>query len=125
MTLDPIRAAALEGVTHGFFTRQGGVSQGIYSGLNGGQASGDAPGAVAENRARIMAHLGVNDLISVHQVHSDRAEIVTGPWEGARPKADAMVTDRPGLGLAILTADCAPVLFADRQAGVVGAAHAG
>ncbi|MDH3666566.1 MAG: peptidoglycan editing factor PgeF [Paracoccaceae bacterium] len=125
MTLDPIRATALEDVTHGFFTRRGGVSKDIYAALNGGQGSNDDPGAIAENRARIIAHLEVEDLISVHQIHSDRAEVVTGPWPGDRPKADAMVTGQPGLGLAILTADCAPVLFADRQAGVIGAAHAG
>jgi YfiH family protein len=125
MSLSPILADGLEGVTHGFFTRQGGVSTGIYAGLNGGQGSQDTALAVDENRARISAHLGVSRLISVHQVHSDRAEVVTGPWQGAKPQADAMVTDRPGIGLAILTADCAPVLFADMQAGVVGAAHAG
>ena len=125
MTLDPIRTDALEDVTHGFFTRLGGVSEGIYAALNGGQGSSDDPGAIAENRARIAAHLGVDHLISLHQIHSDRAEVATGPWSGEKPKADAMVTDRPGLGLAILTADCAPVLFADHQAGVVGAAHAG
>jgi YfiH family protein len=80
---------------------------------------------VDENRARIAAHLGVGRLVSVHQVHSARAEVVNGPWNGAKPQADAMVTASPGIGLAILTADCAPVLFADRDAGVVGAAHAG
>jgi YfiH family protein len=125
MTLTPILADALDGVTHGFFTRQGGVSTGIYGELNGGQGSQDTAEAVDENRARISAHLGVGGLISVHQVHSDRAEVVTGPWAGTKPRADGMVTDRPGVGLAILTADCAPVLFADPQAGVVGAAHAG
>jgi len=125
MTLSPILADTLGGLKHGFFTRQGGISEGIYAGLNGGQGSKDSPEAVAENRARIGAHLGVGALVSVHQVHSPRAEIVTGPWEGPRPQADAMVTDRPGIGLAILTADCAPVLFADRSARVIGAAHAG
>lgn len=125
MTLKPIRADALDGVAHGFFTRDGGVSQGIYAGLNGGQGSNDDGDAVAENRDRIRAHLDADHLISVHQVHSDVAEVVTGPWPGDRPKADAMVTNRPSLALGILTADCAPVLFADRKAGVVGAAHAG
>ena len=125
MTLRPVVADALDGLAHGFFTREGGVSSGIYAGLNGGQGSADDPEAVAENRTRIAAHLGVHELVSVHQVHSDRAEVVTGPWAEERPKADAMVTNRPGLGLGILSADCAPVLFADREAGVVGAAHAG
>jgi len=125
MTLSPILADPLDGVTHGFFTRQGGVSAGIYASLNGGQGSGDTADAVNENRARIAAHLGIDRLVSVHQVHSARAEVVTGPWDGARPQADAMVTNRPGIGLAVVTADCAPVLLCDGQAGVAGAAHAG
>ena len=125
MTLTLITADNLHGVTHGFFTRQGGVSTGIYAALNGGQGSQDTAEAVAENRARIAARLGVERLVSVHQVHGDRAEVVAGAWEGARPRADAMVTDRAGIGLAILIADCAPVLFADPDARVVGAAHAG
>ena len=117
MSLTPILADALCGVTHGFFTRGGGVSTGIYAALNGGLGSRDRPQAVAGNRARIAGHLGVGQLVSVHQVHGDRAEVVAGPWPGARPRADAMVTDRAGIGLAILTADCAPVLFADADAG--------
>jgi len=125
MTLTPILADGLDGVTHGFFTRQGGVSTGIYATLNGGAGSQDTSAAVDQNRSRVAAHLGVGQLVTVHQVHSDRAEVVSGPWPGDRPRADAMVTDQPGLALAILTADCAPVLFADREAGVVGAAHAG
>ncbi|MHA1528058.1 MAG: peptidoglycan editing factor PgeF [Alphaproteobacteria bacterium] len=125
MTLAPILTDSLRGVTHGFFTRHGGVSTGIYAGLNGGQGSQDTSAAVDENRSRIAAHLGVGQLVTVHQIHSDRAELVRGSWPGARPRADAMVTDQPGLALAILTADCAPVLLADRAAGVVGAAHAG
>lgn len=125
MTLRPITAPTLEGVPHGFFTREGGVSTGIYEGLNGGPGSRDAADAVAENRRRIAEHLGAETLLSLAQVHSDRAFAVTCPWEGARPEADAMVTDRPGLALGVLTADCAPVLLADRSAGVVGAAHAG
>jgi len=125
MTLTPILADSLHDINHGFFTRQGGVSTGIYATLNGGQGSNGTAGAVDENRARIAAHLGVGRLVSVHQVHSARAEVVSGPWDGAKPQADAMVTASPGIGLAILTADCAPVLFADRDAGVVGAAHAG
>jgi hypothetical protein len=125
MSLHPVLADSLDGINHGFFTREGGVSTGVYAGLNGGEGSVDIAEAVAENRARVAAHLGVEKLVSVHQVHSDRAEVVTGPWGDAGPRADAMVTNRPGYGLAILTADCAPVLFADRDAGVVGAAHAG
>lgn len=125
MSPSPILADGLRGLTHGFFTREGGVSEGVYATLNGGEGSADDARAVAENRARIAAHLGADTLVSLHQVHSDRVERVTGPWEGPRPKADAMVTDRPGTGLAVLTADCAPVLLADREAGVVGAAHAG
>jgi hypothetical protein len=125
MTLAPILAEPFRGVPHGFFTRQGGVSTGIYATLNGGPGSGDDAQAVAENRARIARHLGASALVSVHQVHGDRVEHVTGPWPGARPQADGMVTDRPGIALAVLTADCAPVLLADREAGVIGAAHAG
>jgi len=123
--LGPILAQPLRRLPHGFFSREGGVSTGIYASLNGGPGSGDAAEAVAANRARIAAHLGVAALVSLHQVHGDRVERVTAPWEGPRPKADAMVTDRPGIGLAVLTADCAPVLLADRAAGIVGAAHAG
>ena len=125
MTLAPILADSLNGVTHGFFTRHGGVSTGHYAALNGGQGSKDRAQAVGENRARIATHLEVERLVSVYQVHGDRAEVVSGAWQGARPRADAMVTDRPGIGLAILVADCAPVLFADAHARVVGAAHAG
>jgi len=125
MTLTPILADSLRGVTHGFFTRHGGVSTGTYATLNGGQGSQDTSAAVDRNRARIAAHLGIGQLVTVHQVHGDRAEVVRAAWPGARPRADAMVTDQPGLALAILTADCAPVLLADREARVVGAAHAG
>ena len=125
MTLAPILADSLNGVTHGFFTRQGGVSTGHYAALNGGQGSKDRTQAVGENRARIATHLEVERLVSVHQVHGDRVEVVSGVWSGARPRADGMVTERAGIGLAILVADCAPVLFADARARVVGAAHAG
>jgi polyphenol oxidase len=121
----PIIADALSGVTHGFFTREGGVSAGVYASLNGGPGSGDDAAAVAENRARVARCLGAGHLVSLHQVHSADAVRVAGPWEGDRPRADAMATDRPGLALAVLTADCAPVLLADPRAGVVGAAHAG
>jgi polyphenol oxidase len=123
--MQPITADVLRGVTHGFFTREGGVSGGIYASLNGGPGSGDDAAAVAGNRGRIAGWLGAKHLVSLHQVHSADVVRVTGPWEGDRPRADAMVTDRPGLALGVLTADCAPVLLADIQAGVVGAAHAG
>ena len=123
--MQPIVADALRGVTHGFFTREGGVSEGIYATLNGGTGSGDDAAAVVENRGRIARWLGAGELVSLHQVHSADVVRVTGPWQGDRPRADAMVTDRPGVALAVLTADCAPVLLADVQAGVVGAAHAG
>lgn len=115
-------------IRHAFFTREGGVSEGIYASLNCGPGSNDAPANVAENRRRAMAMVDLPDhaLISVYQVHSPEVVQVDGPWaEGARPQADAMVTTVPGLALGILTADCAPVLLADRQGKVVGAAHAG
>ena len=124
MTLRPIRSDLLDGVKHGFFTREGGVSDGLYGTLNGGQGSDDAAQNVTENRERIARHIGVDQLISVHQVHSADAVRVDGPLS-EKPRADAMVSNAPGIGLAILTADCTPVLFADRAAGVVGAAHAG
>ncbi len=127
----PLRSPALDsvassGVRHGFFTRQGGVSGGLYRGLNVGLGSKDERAAVLENRARVAAHFGVNPrhLFTPHQVHSPRAVAVTAPW-AERPQADAVVTDRPGLALGVLAADCGPVLFADARAGVVGAAHAG
>ncbi len=123
--LAPITRPRLEPLPHGFFTRLGGVSGGLYATLNGGPGSADTPRAVAENRARIVAHLGVAALVSVAQVHGPEVREVTGPWEGGRPEADAMVTSTPGVALAILTADCAPVLLADPDARVVGAAHAG
>ena len=124
MRLHAIQSDLLDGTTHGFFTRAGGVSEGIYAGLNGGPGSNDAPAAVAENRSRIAGHLGVQTLVSLHQVHSsDCVVIETAPSE--RPKADSMVTKVSGIALGILTADCTPVLFAYRRAGVIGAAHAG
>jgi YfiH family protein len=125
VSLSPIASDLLRGLPHGFFTREGGVSTGIYNSLNAGQGSGDDGAAVAENRDRIAAHMGAETLVSLHQVHSDIAVKVDGPWPRGRPKADAMVTDKPGIAIGVLTADCTPVLFADREAGVVGAAHAG
>ncbi|MGH6980123.1 MAG: peptidoglycan editing factor PgeF [Stellaceae bacterium] len=116
------------GIAHGFFTRDGGVSQGIYASLNCGWGSGDEPDAVAENRARAASSLGVapDALATNNQVHGVTVVAVEGaPRRGERPKADGMVTRRRGVALGILTADCAPVLFADAEAGVIGAAHAG
>jgi YfiH family protein len=119
--------AALPGIRHAFFTRQGGVSKGIYGSLNGGVGSNDDTAAVAENRRRMAAHLDVapDRLISLYQVHSADVLTVTGPWPGERPRADGLVTDRPGLALAVASADCGPLLFADAQARVIGAAHSG
>ena len=115
-------------VRHAFFTRQGGVSEGIYASLNCGLGSGDQREAVVENRSRAMARLGSADggLATAYQVHSADVIEVTEPWDPARaPEVDGMVTRTPGVALGVLTADCAPVLFADAEAGVVGAAHAG
>jgi hypothetical protein len=120
--------SALPGIGHAFFTREGGVSAGLYAGLNGGLGSGDDRASVLENRRRMAAHLDVAParFLSVWQVHSPDAVTVDGPWPGEeRPKADALVTATPGLALAVATADCGPVLFADPAARVIGAAHAG
>ncbi len=118
-------ACAFAAAPHGFFGREGGVSRGIYASLNAGTGSRDDPEAVRENRRRIAASFGADQLIGVHQVHSPRAVFVDGPWPGERPQADALVTTTPGLVLSVLTADCAPVLLVDAQAGVTAAAHAG
>lgn len=129
--VEVIRSAALADLPHGFCGRQGGVSTGLVAGLNVGMGSisaeGDTAAAVAENRARaVAAVLPGARLVTVYQVHSAACVTVTAPWpDDQRPHADAMVTNRPGLMLGILTADCAPVLLADRAAGVIGAAHAG
>jgi YfiH family protein len=127
VTVETIRARALGDVPHGFLGRRGGVSTGATAGLNVGIGSQDDPAAVAENRCRAAAAvLPTARLLTLYQIHSAGVVTVTAPWtDDARPHADALVTDRPRLLLGILTADCAPVLFADRQAGVVGAAHAG
>jgi YfiH family protein len=129
---DPIRSPMLEkaagaGVRHGYFTRIGGVSEGIYRGLNTGVGSNDDPEKVAENRRRVAAWMGVpvEKLLSVYQIHSPDVIVVREAFSPPRPKADAMVTDRPGLALGASAADCGPVLFADPQARVIGAAHAG
>jgi YfiH family protein len=128
----PVRAELLEnagnsGIRHGFFTRVGGVSTGIYHGLNIGTGSSDDQNLVRENRRRVAAWMGVpaEALITAHQIHSPDAIVVRAPFPGERPKADAVVTDRPGIAVGASTADCGPVLFADARARVVGAAHAG
>ena len=113
-------------IRHAFFTRQGGVSEGLYAALNGGLGSSDAPERVAENRARMCGQLGLpaRNLVSLYQVHSAEVVTVEAPFT-ERPKADAMVSRVPGLALGIATADCGPILFADPENRVVGAAHAG
>jgi YfiH family protein len=121
-------ALRLPGVSHGFFTRQGGVSRGIYASLNGGAGSADDRAAVAENRRRMAEWLGVprEHLLGLYQIHSPEVVVVEKPWlEDERPRADAMVTTRPGIALGVSSADCGPLLFADAEASVVGAAHAG
>ena len=125
--VEVVRAAALDGVPHGFLGRRGGVSQGLHAGLNVGWGSADERAAIGENRRRaVEAVLPGAALVTVHQVHSPDVVTVTAPWpDDARPRADALVTARAGLVLGVLTADCAPVLLADPGAGVVGAAHAG
>ena len=118
---------ASDRMTHGFFGRMGGVSRGIYAGLNCGPGSYDDRAAVTENRRRVAVKMGMEpeQLCTLYQVHSPNVVVVQGPLPSPAPQADAMVTDMPGVLLGILTADCAPVLFADADAGVVGAAHAG
>jgi YfiH family protein len=125
--VEVIRSAALEGVPHGFLGRRGGVSTGLVAGLNIGLGADDDAEAVAENRRRaVAAVLPGAELATVYQVHSAQAVIAERPWpQDARPEADALVTNRPGVLLGIVTADCAPVLLVDREADVVGAAHAG
>lgn len=128
-SLAPVTHPLLQraGVRHGFFTRQGGVSTGLYESLNTGVGSSDDPAAVAENRRRVAAHLGgtADDLAACYQIHSAVARVAETGWRGERPEGDASVTATSGVICAVLTADCAPVLLADAQAGVVGAAHAG
>lgn len=127
--LAPITHPLLEraGVRHGFFTRAGGVSTGLYEGLNTGVGSNDDPAAVAENRRRVAAWFGrdADDLAACYQIHSAVCRVAEAGWRGDRPEGDAVVTAVPGVVCGVLTADCAPVLFADADAGVVGAAHAG
>ncbi|MDF1609682.1 peptidoglycan editing factor PgeF [Hoeflea sp. YIM 152468] len=138
MTVDrsppsPVRSAFLDHlatgtrISHGFFSRTGGVSRGLYRGLNVGLGSADDRADVMENRSRVSGwfDLSVDRLVTVHQVHSPTVHIATLENRTERPKADALVTRTPGLLLGVLTADCGPVLFADPEAGVIGAAHAG
>jgi YfiH family protein len=127
MTVSPIHVPLLSPLPHGFLGREGGVSTGIHAGLNVGLGSDDDRAAILENRRRATGAVAPGHrLVTLHQVHSPDAVTVTeGFADDARPHADALVTDRPGLLLGILTADCVPVLFADRESGVVGAAHAG
>lgn len=130
---NPVRSALLDGassdnqISHGFFSRAGGVSEGVYRGLNVGLGSKDNRAHVEENRARVSGWFGLDPdrLVTVHQVHSPRVHIATAENRSDRPQADALVTRTPGLALGVLTADCGPVLFADPDAGVIGAAHAG
>ena len=119
---------ALPGIRHGFFTRQGGVSTGLYASLNGGIGSADDAAHVVENRARMAAALGVEPrcLITAYQIHSPQVIVADEPWPAdARPRADGIVTRAPALAIGVSTADCGPILFAEPQARVIGAAHAG
>ena len=118
----------LTGIRHGFFTRAGGVSDGIYESLNGGVGSEDSPARVAENRARMAKHLGVapDRFLTCFQIHSPEVVVAETPWPSSeRPRADAIVTRMPHLAIGVSTADCGPVLLADAEARVLGAAHAG
>jgi polyphenol oxidase len=115
----------LEGVRHAFFTRQGGVSTGLYASLNVGAGSADDPQAVQQNRRRAAAHFGAGELVTAYQIHSAVALVADGPWPAGPPQADAVVSATPGVVCGALAADCAPILLADPQARVVAAAHAG
>lgn len=126
MTLEILTSETLSPLKHGFFTRRGGASSGVFLGLNCGSGSSDQAEIVSINRARVASALGIEPthLVSVHQVHSATVVTVTEPLKD-KPRADAMVTSTPGIALSVLSADCQPVLFADAKAGVIGAAHAG
>ena len=127
MTGSPL-LSAIPGLRHAFFSREGGVSGGIYAGLNGGLGSNDEPANVAENRRRMAEQMGVatTHFLSLHQIHSPDAVVAAGPWPSAsRPRADAIVTRAEGLAIGVTTADCGPILFVDPTARVIGAAHAG
>jgi len=126
--LQALLLSELAGVRHGFFTRSGGVSHGVYATLNGGTGSNDAPDNVAENRARMAMALGVTPdrFLTAYQIHSPDVVVVEEPWtHDRRPRADAIVTRLPRLAIGVSTADCGPLLFADAEAHVIGAAHAG
>lgn len=129
---DPLRSPLLEkakaqGIRHGYFTRIGGVSEGIYQGLNIGTGSADDRALVHENRRRVAQWMGVpaDHLLTAYQIHSSDVIVARKPFTGERPKADAIVTDRAGIAVGASTADCGPVLFADAEMRVIGAAHAG
>lgn len=126
MTLEILTSDSLAPLRHGFFTRRGGASSGVFAGLNCGPGSSDQSEIVTINRARVAQAMAVepDHLVTVHQVHSADVVTVDGPL-AERPRADAMVTATPGVALGVLTADCQPVLFSDAEAGVIGAAHAG
>jgi purine-nucleoside/S-methyl-5'-thioadenosine phosphorylase / adenosine deaminase len=126
MTLEILTADSLAPLRHGFFTRKGGASSGIFAGLNCGTGSSDQREIVSINRGRVAGAMGVSPdrLAGVHQIHSADAVVIDGP-QSTRPKADGLVTATPGIALSVLTADCQPVLLADKDAGVIGAAHAG
>jgi YfiH family protein len=128
MRIEAKSLAAIEGIGHGFFTREGGMSGGIYASLNCGLGSKDDPAHVAENRRRVAKELGTDapSLVSPYQLHSAAAVVAEQPWtrEDA-PRVDAVVTAKPGLAIAVSTADCVPVLFADAETAIIGAAHAG
>jgi YfiH family protein len=115
----------LAGIRHGFFTRQGGVSSGVYETLNVGSGSDDDPAAVAENRARVARWFAADGIVTCHQVHSATALVADGAWPAGPPQADAVVSATPGVVCAALAADCAPILIADPEARIVAAAHAG
>lgn len=127
MTFGSSLLSAIPGVRHAFSTREGGVSGGIYESLNGGLGSRDDPAHVAENRRRMAAQMGVAPecLLSVHQIHSPDVVVVTGPWPGDKPRADALVTRTEGIAIGVTAADCGPILLVDPAARVIGAAHAG
>jgi polyphenol oxidase len=126
--LQATNLSTLPGIRHGFFTRAGGVSEGLYASLNGGVGSDDDPDRVAENRARMAAALGVaaERFLTAYQVHSPDVVVAETAWDTrARPRADAIITREPGLAIGVSTADCGPVLLTEPQARVIGAAHAG
>jgi polyphenol oxidase len=127
MTYGSSLLSAIPGLRHAFFSREGGVSGGIYEGLNGGLGSNDDAAHVAENRRRMAEQMGVapDRFLSVHQIHSPDAVVATGPWQGDKPRADALVTRTEGLAIGVTAADCGPILFVDPTARVIGAAHAG